>query len=64
MKLKNLIKFYNQFIILCLLKVILVSKICSKLLSLCDDEVRLPLVKVTETTKEIVKKALQSANLI
>jgi len=39
-------------------------KYAAKLLSLCDDEVRLPLVKVTETTKEIVKKALQSANLI
>ena len=31
-------------------------KYAAKLLSLCDDEVRLPLVKVTETTKEIVKK--------
>ena len=39
-------------------------KYAAKLLSLCDDDVRLPLVKVTETTKEIVKKALQSANLI
>ena len=39
-------------------------KYAAKLLNLCDDDVRLPLVKVTETTKEIVKKALQSANLI
>ena len=39
-------------------------KYAAKLLNLCDDNVRLPLVKVTETTKEIVKKALQSARLI
>ncbi len=39
-------------------------KYAAKLLRLCDDNVRLPLVKVTETTKEIVKKALQSAKLI
>ncbi len=39
-------------------------KYAAKLLELCDDNVRLPLVKVTDTTKEIVKKALQSANLI
>ena len=39
-------------------------KYAAKLLGLCDDKVRLPLVKVTETTKEIVKKALQSAKLI
>ena len=39
-------------------------KYAAKLLGLCDDNVRLPLVKVTETTKEIVKKALQSAKLI
>ncbi len=39
-------------------------KYAAKLLRLCDDNVRLPLVKVTDTTKEIVKKALQSANLI
>ena len=36
----------------------------AKLMNLCDDEVRLPLVKVTDATKEIVKKALQSAKLI
>ncbi len=39
-------------------------KYAAKLLGLCDDNVRLPLVKVTDATKEIVKKALQSANLI
>ena len=39
-------------------------KFAAKLLGLCDDNVRLPLVKVTETTKEIVKKALQSAKLV
>ena len=39
-------------------------KYAAKLLGLCDDNVRLPLVKVTDTTKEIVKKALESANLI
>ena len=39
-------------------------KYAAKLLNLCEDDVRLPLVKVTEQTKEIVKKALQSAKLI
>ena len=39
-------------------------KYAAKLLGLCNDNVRLPLVTVTETTKEIVKKALQSAKLI
>ena len=39
-------------------------KYAAKLLNLCDDDVRLPLVKVTDPTKEIVKKALQSAKLI
>ncbi len=39
-------------------------KYAAKLLGLCDDNVRLPLVKVTDATKEIVKKALQSAKLI
>ncbi len=39
-------------------------KYAAKLLNLCNDDVRLPLVKTTESTKEIVKKALQSANLI
>jgi len=39
-------------------------KYAAKLLGLCDDDVRLPLVKVTEPTKEVVKKALASANLL
>ena len=39
-------------------------KYAAKLLGLCDDDVRLPLVKVTDPTKDIVKKALVSANLI
>ncbi len=39
-------------------------KYAAKLLGLCDDNVRLPLVKVTDPTKEIVKRALQSAKLI
>ena len=39
-------------------------KYAAKLLDLCEDDVRLPLVKVTNKTKEIIKKALQSANLI
>ena len=39
-------------------------KYAAKLLNLCDDHVRLPLVKVTDVTKNIVKKALVSAKLI
>ena len=39
-------------------------KYAAKILGLCNDDVRLPLVKVTEPTKEIVKKALLSANLL
>jgi len=39
-------------------------KYAAKLLNLCEDDVRLPLVKVTNSTKEVVKKALQTANLI
>ena len=39
-------------------------KYAAKLLDLCDDDVRLPLVKVTDTTKEIVKNALHTAKLI
>ena len=38
-------------------------KYAAKLLGLCEDDVRLPLVKVTEPTKEAVKKALKSAKL-
>jgi 4-hydroxy-tetrahydrodipicolinate synthase len=36
----------------------------AKLMNLCDDDVRLPLVKITDKTKIIVKKALVSAKLI
>ena len=39
-------------------------KYAAKILELCDDDVRLPLVKVTDSTKEIVKKALHLAKLI
>ena len=39
-------------------------KYAAKLLKLCDDDVRLPLVKVTENTKEIIRKALESSKLI
>ena len=39
-------------------------KYAAKLLGLCEDSVRLPLVKVTEPTKEVVRKALVSANLL
>ncbi len=39
-------------------------KFAAKQLGLCDDAVRLPLVKVTEQTKEIIIKALKSTKLI
>ncbi len=39
-------------------------KYAAKLLDLCQDDVRLPLVKVTDPTKEVIRKALQSAKLI
>ena len=39
-------------------------KYAAKLMNLCDDDVRLPLVKVTDPTKEIVKKAIETAKLI
>ena len=39
-------------------------KYAAKLLGLCEDDVRLPLVKVTDPTKDIVKKVLVSANLL
>jgi 4-hydroxy-tetrahydrodipicolinate synthase len=38
-------------------------KYAAKQLGLCDEAVRLPLVKVTEQTKEIVNKALRSTKL-
>ena len=39
-------------------------KYAAKLMKLCDDDVRLPLVKVTDSTKKIVKKAIETAKLI
>ena len=39
-------------------------KYAAKLLNLCEDDVRLPMVRISETNKEVVKKALQSAKLI
>ena len=39
-------------------------KYAAKLLGLCDDGVRLPLVKLTDETKDIVKKVLVTANLL
>ena len=39
-------------------------KYAAKLLNLCSDDVRLPLVKVMDTTKESIRKALISAKLI
>jgi len=39
-------------------------KYAAKLLNLCSDDVRLPLVQVTNPTKEVIKKVLQSAKLI
>lgn len=39
-------------------------KYAAKLLGLCEDDVRLPLVKVTEKSKDIIKKALESSKLI
>ena len=39
-------------------------KYAAKLLNLCEDDVRLPLVKVTDSTKEINKNALNSAKRI
>ena len=39
-------------------------KYAAKQLGLCDDAVRLPLVQVTNQTKDIINKALQSTKLI
>ena len=39
-------------------------KYAAKLLNLCDDEIRLPLVKIKKETQEAVKKALSSAKLL
>ena len=40
------------------------AKYASKLLGLCDDEIRLPLVKIKKETQEEVKKALSSAKIL
>ena len=40
------------------------AKYAAKLLGLCSDEIRLPLVKIKSETQQIVKKALQSAQLV
>jgi 4-hydroxy-tetrahydrodipicolinate synthase len=34
------------------------------LLGLCSEEVRLPLIPVTENTKTLIKSAIQSAGLV
>ena len=39
-------------------------KFGASILNLCNEDVRLPLVKVTESTKKIIKSALEKANLI
>ena len=39
-------------------------KYAASLLNLCSDEVRLPLVKITNETKKEVKSAMSYANLI
>ena len=39
-------------------------KFGANLLKLCSDEVRLPLVKITDETKKIVRSAMVHANLI
>ena len=39
-------------------------KYAAKLMNLCDDDVRLPLVKITDSTKKIVKEAIKTAKLI
>ncbi len=39
-------------------------KYAAKILGLCDDEIRLPLVKIKKETQEEVKKALSSAKII
>ena len=39
-------------------------KYAAKVLGLCDDAVRLPLVRVTDSTKNIINKALETAKLV
>ena len=45
-------------------KLLLNKREINKLIGLCNDEVRLPLVTIMESTKNQVKKSLISANLI
>ena len=40
------------------------AKYAAKLLGLCEDEIRLPLVNIKKDTEEKVRKALTSAKLI
>ena len=40
------------------------AKYAARLIGLCNDEIRLPLVKIKKETEQEVKKALQSAKLI
>ena len=40
------------------------AKYAAKLLGLCSDEIRLPLVKIKKETEDEVKKALSLAKLI
>ena len=39
-------------------------KYAAKILGLCEDDVRLPLVKVTEKTRQVIRNALGYAKLI
>ena len=39
-------------------------KYAAKLLGLCNDEIRLPLVNIKKNTEEEIKKALETAELI
>ena len=39
-------------------------KYAAKLMNLCDDAVRLPLVKTSEIAKPTIKKTLENAKLI
>ncbi|MDA8547883.1 4-hydroxy-tetrahydrodipicolinate synthase [Candidatus Pelagibacter bacterium] len=39
-------------------------KYAAKVLGLCDDAVRLPLVRVTDSTKNIINKSLETAKLV
>ena len=39
-------------------------KYAAKVLGLCDDAVRLPLVRITDSTKNIINKALETAKLV